>query len=81
MIPKSPTAACWLQQNQSNSCLTAAEVPKRLAVRVSGFRQLLIGYLTREELKELVRLLEKAQVVTDEDIDGPSPGNSRIELA
>ena len=43
---------------------SAGEVLKRLDVPVSELHQRLIGHLTREELKELVRLLEKARVVT-----------------
>ena len=43
---------------------SAGEVLKRLDVPVSELHQQLIGHLTREELKELVRLLEKVRVVT-----------------
>ena len=43
---------------------SAGEVLKRLDIPVSELHQQLIGHLTREELKELVRLLEKARVVT-----------------
>ncbi len=45
---------------------SAGEVLKRLDVPVSELHQQLIGHLTREELKELVRLLEKARVVTEQ---------------
>ena len=45
---------------------SAGEVLKRLDVPVSELHQQLIGHLTREELKELVRLLEKARLVTEQ---------------
>ncbi len=45
---------------------SAGEVLKRLDVPVSELHQQLIGHLTRGELKELVRLLEKARVVTEQ---------------
>ena len=44
----------------------AGVVLKRLDVPVSELHQQLMGHLTREELKELVRLLEKARVVTEQ---------------
>ena len=44
----------------------AGEVLKRLDVPVSELHQQLMGHLTQEELKELVRLLEKAREVTEQ---------------